>query len=57
MIEAQMAKGITPELGPDMLRLMKDTEDRGFGAPKQTTELEGDLGITQITRRIVEPKG
>lgn len=55
-VEAQIEAGITPELGSDLLRLVKETEDRGFGAPKQTTEFEGELGVTQITRRIVEAK-
>lgn len=55
-VQAQIEAGLTPELGSDLLRLVKDTEDRGFGAPKQTTEFEGELGVTQITRRIVEAK-
>lgn len=42
-------------INADTLRLIKDSEDRGLGAPKQTTELEGNVGITGITRRIVRP--
>lgn len=55
-IQSQIEAGITPELGSDLLRLVKDTEDRGFGAPKQTTEFEGELGISGITRRIIDHK-
>jgi hypothetical protein len=35
-----------------MLKLIKDSEDRGLGAPTQPTEVS--VGFTQITRRIVE---
>lgn len=54
---AKLEAGEALELVSELNRLMRDTEDRGFGAPKQTTELEGGLEFKQITRRIVAPKG
>jgi len=42
------------DLTAERLKLIKDSEDRGLGAPKQTTEFEGGVSVTQITRRLVE---
>lgn len=49
------------ELSPDLLRLMKDSEDRAFGTPKQSVEHSGDaespLVLRVIERRIVRAGG
>jgi hypothetical protein len=56
MLEAELAKlesaEHVPALDANMLKLIKDSEDRGLGAPTQPTEVS--VGFTQITRRIVE---
>lgn len=41
----------TDDLTGEVLKLVKDSEDRGLGAPQQTVAAE--IGITGITRRIV----
>lgn len=38
-------------LTTERLKLIKDAQDRGLGAPTQT--IEADVGVTKITRRIV----
>jgi hypothetical protein len=47
----------TAELGSDVLRLVKDSEDRGLGSP--TTTVAGDpenpVGVRVIEHRIVDP--
>jgi hypothetical protein len=35
-------------LEANLLKLVKDAQDRGLGAPKQTTELEGNVSIRTI---------
>lgn len=37
-----------PELTTELLRMLKDSEDRGYGAPKQ--EVGGDFNINVIKR-------
>ncbi len=50
---ARIEAGQVPDLDTERLSLVKSSEDRGLGAPKQTTELEGGLSVTKITRRIL----
>lgn len=47
-------------LSGDLLRLLKDSEDRAFGAPKAINELSGIDGAplpAAITLNIVKPDG
>jgi hypothetical protein len=58
---AKYAALIDPETGAFMgdvneaHPVVKSTEERGFGAPKQT--LEADVGFTGIARRIIDKAG
>lgn len=48
-----------PELSSDLLRLLKDSEDRAHGTPKQAVEHTGDGGgpvAFTILNKIVDPK-
>lgn len=61
MLEAEIAKmtadpAYVPNIDANYLKLVKDSEDRGLGAPKVTQEIEASVGVTQITRRIVGEK-
>lgn len=42
---------LSVSLTAERLKLIKDAQDRGLGAPTQT--IEADVGVTRITRRIV----
>ena len=52
---------ITPELSSELLKLLKDSEDRGLGAPKQPLEhggLDGGpLPITKVEVRFIGAPG
>ena len=41
----------------DALRLFKDSEDRAFGAPKQTAEVEhsGAMRVEEVRYTVVDP--
>lgn len=60
MLLAEMRKmeadpNYVPEIDANTLKLIKDSEDRGLGAPKQTTEVEG-VQVHRIERVVVDPK-
>lgn len=46
---------LTVALTTDRLKLIKDAQDRGLGAPKQTTEHEGSLNVGIVERVVVDP--
>ena len=58
----KLAAGVDPlELvTADLIRVIKDSEDRAHGTPKATTEttsqIEGKMHLT-VARTIVDPKG
>lgn len=49
-----MAGGLSPDLEANILKLLKDTEDRGLGAPKQT--VDGESTVTHVFNTIYEDK-
>jgi hypothetical protein len=60
---AKMAELIDPEsglfmgdLGGDLLKLIKDSEDRGLGSPKTTIagDPENPLGVSLIERVVID---
>ncbi len=53
-VMALIESGANVELDGNVLKLAKDAQDRGLGAPKQT--LEADVGFKRITRRILKPE-
>lgn len=60
MLAAEIAKmeadaDYVPQLDANLRAFIKDSEDRGLGAPKQT--VDGEMSFTRITRRIVDGTG
>jgi hypothetical protein len=54
-LEAQakaLEAGTLPGVTGDNLRMWKDAEERGLGAPTQT--IEANVGVKKITRRKIE---
>lgn len=53
------ADEIADMLNGDLLRLMKDSEDRAHGTPKATSEIHGADGgpVALVQYMIVDPKG
>jgi hypothetical protein len=65
MLSAELAKmdadpNYTPELEANLRSFIKDTEDRGFGAPKNSTEIAGPDGgpvsVTALAVNFVRPE-
>lgn len=54
--KAELGENATDLLTSDVLRLLKDSEDRAYGTPKQSVEHSGDPDkpLTIIERRIVK---
>jgi hypothetical protein len=57
-IMGEIAEGQVPDLSGEVLKLLKDTEDRGLGAPKQTLagDAENPIGVSLGERVIVDTK-
>ena len=54
-IEEAVSSGALMELDSDTLRLLKDSEDRGYGAPKQETDVKNSGEVKFVT--VYEGKG
>lgn len=54
----QDPKGFMIEVNSDLLRLLTDSENRGFGTPVARTEISGKDGepIQEVRRVVVDPK-
>ena len=43
-------------LNANFLKMVKDSQDRGFGAPKQVIDAKTSVSVTEIERVIVKAK-